>query len=789
MSYCINPNCSHRENPDNLESCQSCNTKLLINNRYQILNHLRVGQAYNSELFEVKDLERRGTLKVLKTLAPRHNNSDFAKLFAREAIALKWLTERHPHPGIPKVEAEGYFEFAIGNGFRTLRCLVMERIEGQNLEDWLNQNQPISQEQALNWLQELANILDKVHGQKLWHRDIKPANIMLKPDGQLVLIDFGSVGSGRTQIYSAAYTPPEQMRGDTVSQSDFFALGRTFIYLLTGKQPFDLPTDSQGRLCWRDQAKQVSRNLADLIDNLMAPSPRDRPRDTQVLLQCIETIKVPFWKRLPKLLRGKFAIKSLPIKWLTGSTILLGGGVLIWHYTRPQFVDSVGNNLSFGEEILVPGTLVAEKQAGVEAFRRGNYAQAVKWLQKARQEQLNDPETLIYLNNARTVLTHTNYYTIAAIASLGNPTLDTTQETLRGVAQAQDEFNATIKPGQPGLKVLIANDNNSPNQAKDIAESLASKGDVLAVIGHYTSDATIAAMEVYKKHQLSLISPTSSSDKLTNISPFFFRTIPSDEVNGQALASYLLKTVKQQKAAIFYNPKSTYSISLENQFREKFSLGGGQVVAGFDLSNCLLDPKAAINKAEKLGAKSFVLIPDANVDPCAFRNALKALRYNQGSYWTVGGDTLYTPALLQERELANNLVIGIPWHSLKSLNPEFALATAKLWKGRQVSWRTALAYDATRVLMVALQKRSPMNLIESFRASVDPSIRRLHLQQRLKEPNFQVTGATGVISFAPTGDRNEPIGTLVKVVPSKCSPYGYKFVPLNYSTDPECVLN
>jgi ABC-type branched-subunit amino acid transport system substrate-binding protein len=211
-------------------------------------------------------------------------------------------------------------------------------------------------------------------------------------------------------------------------------------------------------------------------------------------------------------------------------------------------------------------------------------------------------------------------------------------------------------------------------------------------------------------------------------------------------------------------------------------------VAGFDLSNCLLDPKAAINKAEKLGAKSFVLIPDANIDPCAFRNALKALRYNQGSYWTVGGDTLYTPALLQERELANNLVIGIHWHSLKSLNPEFAPAAAKLWKGRQVSWRTALAYDATRVLMVALQKRSPMNLIESFKAWLDPSIRRLHLQQTLKEPNFQVTGATGVISFAPTGDRNEPIGTLVKVVPSKCSGYGYKFVPLNYSTDPECVV-
>jgi ABC-type branched-subunit amino acid transport system substrate-binding protein len=81
-----------------------------------------------------------------------------------------------------------------------------------------------------------------------------------------------------------------------------------------------------------------------------------------------------------------------------------------------------------------------------------------------------------------------------------------------------------------------------------------------------------------------------------------------------------------------------------------------------------------------------------------------------------------------------------------------------------------------------------MNLMESLKASVDPSIRRLQLQQTLKSPDFQATGATGVISFAPTGDRKEPIGTLVKVVPSKCSVYGYAFVPLNYSTDPECVV-
>jgi ABC-type branched-subunit amino acid transport system substrate-binding protein len=75
--------------------------------------------------------------------------------------------------------------------------------------------------------------------------------------------------------------------------------------------------------------------------------------------------------------------------------------------------------------------------------------------------------------------------------------------------------------------VLIANDNNSPNQAKDIAESLASKGDILAVIGHYTSDSTIAAMEVYKKHQLSLISPTSSSINLQTSALFSFVPYPA----------------------------------------------------------------------------------------------------------------------------------------------------------------------------------------------------------------------------------------------------------------------
>src|SRR5919202_1575566 len=345
MSYCINPNCSHRQNSDDLEYCQTCGTKLLINERYQIIRPLRAGQAYNSEVFEVKDLNNPRTSKVLKCLAVKHKNSKFAELFEKEAQVLIWLSSTwQQHPGIPKVKPDGYFTFGLSNKFRELQCLVMEKIEGKNLEEWIEENQPISQEQALNWLQQIIDILDKVHRQGLWHRDIKPSNIMLKPDGQLVLIDFGAVGVGETIIISTNYTPQEQSAGKTVPQSDFFALGRTFVYLLTGRHPTDLPKDSQTeQLIWRCLARSISINLAQFIDDLMATAPVNRPQNTQEILRRILEInntdeietpvhtpvslinyETPDVTQIPtnttKQLR-KFLIKVL---WVGSATLLLG---------------------------------------------------------------------------------------------------------------------------------------------------------------------------------------------------------------------------------------------------------------------------------------------------------------------------------------------------------------------------------------------------------------------------------------------------------------------------------
>lgn len=287
MSYCINPRCLQRQNPDNVDHCQFCGSSLIINEQYRATKPLRaLNERYLTEIFEVDD---QGQGKVLKIL-----NSDRSKLidlFQQEAQVL----QRLKHPGIPTVD--NFFIFSPNNSSQKLHCLVMEKIAGQDLKQWLEQNQPISESVAIDWLQQLFNILEQVHHEQLLHRDIKPSNIMLRPNGQLVLIDFGTARDitrtyidkleerDITRVYSPGYTAPEQLNGQAVWQSDYFALGRTFVYLLTGIHPDDLPKKERTeQIIWRDQAPQISTKLVDLLEQIMAPLPQNRPQNPQLLL-------------------------------------------------------------------------------------------------------------------------------------------------------------------------------------------------------------------------------------------------------------------------------------------------------------------------------------------------------------------------------------------------------------------------------------------------------------------------------------------------------------------------
>ncbi|ESA35690.1 wd40 repeat-containing protein [Leptolyngbya sp. Heron Island J] len=296
MSLCINPDCPRPDHPGNGEanSCQACGTPLILQGRYRVMRLLsnQTGFGLVYEAYE------RALPKILKVLRNEHSQTPkIVSMFQQEASALSQLN----HPGVPYMTEDGYFTVTPPAATMPLHCIVMEKIDGINLTQWMKQqgSHPIHEQQALRWLTQLTEILKQVHQNHYFHRDIKPENVMIRTSGQLALVDFGaarevtptylnqvSKGGIVTAISSAGYTPPEQEQGQAVPQSDFYALGRTLIYLLTAKAPTDaeLYDPLENQFEWRSYAPQISTELADLLDSMIAPRVVDRPASAQAIL-------------------------------------------------------------------------------------------------------------------------------------------------------------------------------------------------------------------------------------------------------------------------------------------------------------------------------------------------------------------------------------------------------------------------------------------------------------------------------------------------------------------------
>ncbi|PZV15859.1 MAG: hypothetical protein DCF21_11170 [Leptolyngbya sp.] len=315
MSLCINPVCPQSNHPDNggRDACATCGSALVLQGRYRVMRLISSDSGFG----RVYEAYERNIPKILKVLKEGYNaNAKVVELFRREAQVLSQLN----HPGVPRVETEGYFLYYPANRAEPSHCLVMEKIDGPNLKQWMVQqgNHPISEKQAMLWMTQLADVLDLVHGHNYFHRDIKPENIMLRPSGQLVLVDFGAAremtqtymanlgDSGITTVSSAGYTPPEQEQGQAVPQSDFYALGRTLIYLMTAKLPNDsaIYNSRTNAFLWRSLAPQISAPLADLVDDLIAPAAANRPQTTTSILERLAQVRSRQVSGLPRQVAG-----------------------------------------------------------------------------------------------------------------------------------------------------------------------------------------------------------------------------------------------------------------------------------------------------------------------------------------------------------------------------------------------------------------------------------------------------------------------------------------------------
>jgi len=240
-----------------------------------------LGAGGMGHVYDVRHV-RTGRRYALKTMLPDARVSlDALKRFEREARAASALG----HPGIVAVHDFDRHAFEHGS----LDFLVMDRLEGETLEDRLRKRGSLEWAEASTIAREIASALAAAHDAGLLHRDVKPANVFLARDARgerAVLLDFGlakpiddALASRITATGAAVGTPlymsPEQARGDALDvRTDVYGLAATLYEMVTGAPPFLEPT----------VARAYHRLLSEPALPASQLAPRPLPAELDVLL-------------------------------------------------------------------------------------------------------------------------------------------------------------------------------------------------------------------------------------------------------------------------------------------------------------------------------------------------------------------------------------------------------------------------------------------------------------------------------------------------------------------------
>jgi tRNA A-37 threonylcarbamoyl transferase component Bud32 len=247
--------------------------------RYRLVGRIAAGGM--GEVWEADDtvLGRRVALKVLVEELAADDHA--TRRFVREARATARLT----HPNVAQV-----YDFGRDGG---APFLVMELLQGETLARRVA-NGPFPPGEAARVAAAVADALDAAHQRGIVHRDVKPSNVMLTPDGDVKVMDFGiAAAAGETHsttgsgLYATvAYVPPERVAGEPATPaSDVYSLGAVLYELLTGRPPFSGPSPALvARAHLHDPppplrrlAPWVPRRLAEACEAALAKDPDKRP--------------------------------------------------------------------------------------------------------------------------------------------------------------------------------------------------------------------------------------------------------------------------------------------------------------------------------------------------------------------------------------------------------------------------------------------------------------------------------------------------------------------------------
>jgi hypothetical protein len=247
----------------------------ILDGRYQLGSLLGAGGMARVYVATDRVLERQVAVKVLSPSDAQ--DPVFVERFRREARAAARLS----HPNIVAV-------FDSGSD-ADQPYLVMEYVPGQSLAQLLARQGRLAPRRAVELAIQVCAALAAAHAQGLVHRDIKPANVLVSPDGQVQVSDFGIVkaaaattltGTG-TVLGTAAYLSPEQAQGGPVdARSDLYGLGCVLYELLCGSPPFGSGAD-------RSPVAVATRHVSEPPEPPSARNPQVDPALEAVVLTAL----------------------------------------------------------------------------------------------------------------------------------------------------------------------------------------------------------------------------------------------------------------------------------------------------------------------------------------------------------------------------------------------------------------------------------------------------------------------------------------------------------------------
>ncbi len=258
----------------------------LIDGKYKILNEIGHGGMSTVYLAINEKANKPWAVKEVR----KTDQKEFPIIHQSLLMEMELLKKlRHPNlPSIVDVIEE-----------KENLLIVMDYIEGNTLEKLLTEQGAQPQEQVVEWALQLCGVLEYLHTRKpaVIYRDMKPSNVMLKSDGSVVLIDFGTAREYKEQkmgdttcLGTQGYAAPEQfgMMGQTDARTDIYCLGATLYHLVTGHNPSQPPYEMYPITYWNPE---LSTGLEQIILKCTCKNPNDRYQQISELRSALENYR------------------------------------------------------------------------------------------------------------------------------------------------------------------------------------------------------------------------------------------------------------------------------------------------------------------------------------------------------------------------------------------------------------------------------------------------------------------------------------------------------------------